>query len=185
MKAAVFGAAGLAVVLTGCGSSGASAPVATAMPTARAAPPTAPPKPGPPLRSTASPQYSANIDGTIPIPETVGQVVDMKLTVVNTGAAMRHLVLDFDGLGSWGVNAVKGCHGTGIPVQGPGNPYDFGPLDRSQSCALDLTLAAKDAGTHTLSFTTYCDVNASGIVSTSCAVNNSGANGTWDVAINP
>lgn len=50
----------------------------------------------------------------------MGQVVEVNLTAVNRGDPVRHLVLD----------SVTGCRGDGHPVQGPGNPYDFGPLAR-------------------------------------------------------
>jgi hypothetical protein len=134
----------------------------------------------------SGPNYSVSLDGNIDSVQTVGLPVDLNMTATNNGDAMSHLVLDFDGLGSWVINSVKGCNGDGTAISGFGNPYDFGYVAAGGSCSIDLALAPNATGTHTIKVSTYCGLDSSGAMNMNCSVSNYGAAIEWNnIAIDP
>jgi hypothetical protein len=145
--------------------------------------PTSTPRPAP--TSTPEPHYSVAVTGSIDNPEFVGTLAGLVIRAHNNGSFINHLVLDFDGLGSWVIDGVTGCNGYAKPLDGNGNPYDFGNVKPGGTCKVSLLLNPKESGNHSISLITYCDIDSDGLIDLGCSVDNPESSVQWDVAINP
>lgn len=133
----------------------------------------------------SSAHYNVAISGTMPRFETVGMPVTLSINARNRGSRLPHLVLAFDGLGSWVINDVTGCNGTAHALDGFGNPYDFGPIPMGATCQIVLDLNPTRAGNPRIVETTYGNVDQDNTVDTGASVDDNAAAVQWDVVINP
>jgi hypothetical protein len=136
--------------------------------------------------ATAAPAYSVTESGSMLKVQQAGEIVTFATTVHNTGTTtIPHLVLWFQGIDPWVVDTQTSSCRTDEPASVPtlnfGSAWDYGQVAPGVSCTITITMAAKDAGSHHLSWNTYADLDSAGAASNSI----DGASYEWTGVINP
>jgi hypothetical protein len=132
------------------------------------------------------PIYSVTESGSMLKVQQVGEIVTFATTVKNTGStALPHLVLWFNGIDPWVVDAqTSSCRAdepASVATLNLGSAWDYGQIVPGASCDITITMAARSAGSHSLTWDTYADLDGSGAASKQI----DGASYGWQGVINP